>query len=86
MELFANLYHAEITDTFGGEANYCWKRDYWIKANTERGAINKLAKHYGAGWVKDYEGRYNLKGAAICCFIDCLDDEEMVGIDEDKII
>lgn len=42
-----NYFFAEVTDTFGGEANYCWVRRYKIKANTERGAINKLAKHEG---------------------------------------
>ena len=44
-----NNYKIEITDTFGGEANYSWIRRYEIAANTMRGAMQKLAKQYGAG-------------------------------------
>ena len=69
-----NNYKIEITDTFGGEANYSWVRRYEIAANTMRGAMQKLAKQYGAGWRKDYDtgdiARYNLTGACVCCFVD----------------
>lgn len=68
-----NQYHIEITDTFGGEANYCWKKEYLVKANTVRGAITKLAKSQGGGWRKDWGDsdttRYNLKGACVCAFV-----------------
>lgn len=64
----------EITDTFGGEANYCWVRRYEYKAKSELGAIQKLAREYGAGWKFDYStgesSRYNMTGAAVCCFIE----------------
>jgi hypothetical protein len=64
----------EITDTFGDEANYSWVRRYRIEANTERGAINKLAKEYGAGWRKEYStgdmSRYNLQGVCVCLLIE----------------
>lgn len=68
-----NTYEIEITDTFGGEANYCWVRRYTFKARTIRGAINMLAREYGSGWRKDWgdnhEARYNLTGACVCCFV-----------------
>ena len=64
----------EITDTFGGEANYSWVRRYEYKAKSERGAIQKLAREYGSGWKFEYNdgncSRYNMTGAAICCFIE----------------
>ena len=72
-----NNYKIEITDTFGGEANYSWVRRYEIAANTMRGAMQKLARQYGAGWRKDYDTgdftRYNLTGTCICCFVDLAD-------------
>lgn len=64
----------EVTDTFGGEANYSWVRRYTCKAKSFRGAIQWLARNHGAGWTKDYDAgdmsRYNLDGAAICAFIE----------------
>jgi hypothetical protein len=34
-------YNAEITDLFGGNANYGWVRRYEIKAKNFRGAITE---------------------------------------------
>ena len=42
-----NKFYFEVTDTFGGEMNYCWLHRYIINATTERGAISKLARHTG---------------------------------------
>ena len=69
-----NTYHIEVTDTFGGEANYCWKREYMVRAHTMRGAIQVLARKDGAGWIKVYgdnfdNARYDLSGACVCCFV-----------------
>ena len=44
-----NTYKIEITDTFGGEANYSWVRRYEIAANTMKGAMQKLARQYEIG-------------------------------------
>jgi hypothetical protein len=64
----------EITDTFGGEANYCWVRRYECEAKSILGAIRKLAREYGAGWKFDYStgdmARYNLAGACVCAFVE----------------
>jgi len=68
-----DTYHIEITDTFGGEANYSWKKDFLVKANTARGAITKLAKSEGGGWRADWDSgdtvRYNLGGCCVCAFV-----------------
>ena len=58
----------EITDTFGGEANYCWVRRYKIAAHSIRGALRKLARNYGAGWHDVGAGRWDLRNACICAF------------------
>ena len=68
-----STFHIEVTDTFSGEANYCWVRRYKYEAKSVLGAIQKLARDYGGGWRLDYDtgemARYNLRGAAICCFV-----------------
>lgn len=66
-------YHIEVTDTFGGEANYTWVKKFTYKASSFLGAIRMLAREHGSGW-KDvgYCGecqQYNLKNACITCFI-----------------
>lgn len=74
-----NTYQIEVTDTFGGEANYCWVRRYTVRAKSIRGAIQTLAKEYAKGWKLEYSdslhARYNLKGCAICCFIDYVESD-----------
>jgi hypothetical protein len=58
----------EVTDTYGGEANYCWVKHYAVTANTQRGAICKVAKETGYRFRSDGL-RYNVKGAAVCAFV-----------------
>ncbi len=65
-----NTYLAEVTDTFGGEANYCWVRRYRIKASSELGAIRKLHNLEGYAWRKEYDGRYRAQGACIVAFVE----------------
>lgn len=63
----------EITDTFGGEANYSWVRRYECKAKSMLGAIQWLAHNYGGGWRKEIEcgdyAQYKMRGACITAFI-----------------
>lgn len=42
-------YSIEVTDTFGGEANYCWVRRGTTQATSRRGQI-EAAKRV-AGWA-----------------------------------
>lgn len=71
-------YHIEVTDTYGGDANYSWRKQWLVKASSPLGAINKLAKSEGSGWRKDWDTgdtvRYNLKGACVCAFVMYLDE------------
>jgi hypothetical protein len=71
-------YHIEVTDTFGGEANYCWRKQWLVTASSARGAITKLAKAEGSGWRMAWDCgdtvRYDLKGSCICAFVMWIDD------------
>ena len=69
----------EMTDTFGGEANYCWVRrgELDIDPGTSTLAIVRQVKQAlglsGVRCTLDYDSgsqlRYNINGAAICFFI-----------------
>ena len=63
------LFKIEVTDTYGGEANYSWVKRYEFLAVSPLGAMQMLARTHGAGWIKDYDtgnvARYNLKGAFV---------------------
>ena len=73
MAKFKNVYFVEITDTFGGDANYSWVTRHKIHANTIRGAVNKLSKDSGMTWrINSNYGdmlRYDSKLGATCFFI-----------------
>lgn len=66
-------FKVEVTDTFGGEANYSWVRRYTFKAKSFQGAITMLAKEYGGAWRKTIEcgdyAQYKAQGACITAFI-----------------
>ena len=61
-------YFAEVTDTFGGEANYCWVRRYKIKASTPTGAIRKVP----GSWRKtaDFGDMQRYDCGNTCCFLE----------------
>ena len=61
-------FYFEVTDTYGGEANYCWVNRIKISAKNLHGALIKLSKHTGLHFRSDGL-RYNAKGAAICAFL-----------------
>ena len=72
-----NLYYIELTDTFGGEANYSWVTRHVIRASTVRGAITKLAKRSGLHFkcVSNYGDclRYDSRSGATCAFVSAFD-------------
>jgi len=74
------LWSVEITDTFGGEANYSWVRRYELVATTPRGAMRRLSNQYGGSWSFDYSTgdltRYNQNGACVCAFVQLADQGE----------
>ena len=78
------MYQVEVTDTFGGEANYCWVRRYTFKpAKDSRLAIVRGAKAL-AGWsgvrcsVEYYGDSWTLRPSGMCqiMFINWEDDRE----------
>jgi len=64
----------EMTDTYGGEANYSWVSRFKVKAATMRGAIVKVSREAGlqGRLKKSYDTgetiRHDVSGAAICLF------------------
>jgi hypothetical protein len=69
-----NLYFVEVTDMYGGEANYSWVTRHVIRAKSERGAISALARRSGLNWRNDGI-RYLSRPSATCAFIDYFEPE-----------
>ena len=76
-----NTYNVYITDTFAGELNYCWVTKFKVKANTERGAVWKVARQTGFKFRYEYEEVWKAKNACIGLVID---DEEYPQYDYDN--
>lgn len=68
-----HLFFVEVTDTYGGEANYCWVKRFKVKAKSFQGAITKVARETGLSFRVDGSwgdlARYNARNAAICAFV-----------------
>lgn len=78
-----DLYAVEFTDTFAGEANYCWVERFTVRAANTRQAITRAKQRRYSSPVpvhtaSDYGDmvRIDIKGAAVCAFIEYLDPEE----------
>lgn len=62
-----NKFYFEMTDTFGGELNYCWLHRFEIKAKSLRGALQKLSRETGYNFR--YDGsNYRAKKACIVAY------------------
>ena len=67
-------WHVEFTDTYGGEANYCFVRRFAVRAHSIRGAARVAARHLGYSGRVHCVGswgdgaRYDIRGAALCFF------------------
>ena len=81
-------YVCEMTDTFSGEANYCWVKRVIVNASTRRGAIIKAAAHFGvSGRIRKTMDcgdmtRHDVQGAAICIFTNDADEFNTQGVSE----
>lgn len=62
-------YTFEVTDTFCGEVNYCWKREHVIEAKSLHGALCILSRIEGLNFRSVGCDRYDAKGACICAFL-----------------
>ena len=74
-----NIYFAELTDTFGGEANYGFVHRFKIHANSQLGAIRKLARETGYRYRKQWDGgdvtRYDSSSGLTCVFLSLYEDQ-----------
>lgn len=72
-----NHYYIEMTDTFGGEANYCWVNRFIVSASSPRGAMRKVAKKFGYS-VRDVGcDRWDTVSGATCFFVEWVDAAEV---------
>jgi hypothetical protein len=77
------IFGIDITDTFGGESNYCWVYRFNVTAKTERGAMRKIGREFGYAWRNVGADRWDALGACICAFIlDYPHDPERVTVKE----
>ena len=70
-----HFYLAEITDTFGGEANYSWVTRHKVLASSVRGALIRINRDSGLGLHSVGCDRFDSKSGATCCFITEWDEE-----------
>ena len=74
MEKGQKFYFVELTDTFGGEANYCWIKRYKVAASSFNGAIRKVAKESFYRFRYEYDTgdmvKYKAPGACVCAFVE----------------
>lgn len=66
-------YFVEMTDTFGGEANYSWVNRFIVAASSPLAAIRKVTRETGHPARKEWDSgdtvRYNVPGSCICYFL-----------------
>jgi hypothetical protein len=68
-------YFIEITDTFGGEANYSWVTRHKVRASSLRGALIRINRESGLGFRSVGCDRYDSRSGATCAFITEWDDD-----------
>ena len=70
-------FYCELTDTFGGEANYAWVTRFKVRASTMRGAMLKVGRVTGLNFrcVMDSSDmrRYDSKSGTTCLFVEQFD-------------
>ena len=74
------LFFVELTDTYGGEANYSWVTRRLVRATTLMGAARKMAREAGlhVHRTADYgdSARYDSASCATCMFINWAEGDE----------
>lgn len=75
------IFFVEVTDTYGGEANYSWVHRFKVHASTARGAMRKVERRlpYLGGVRKDWDTgdveRWAWRKACVCAFVECYTDQ-----------
>jgi len=62
-----NTFYFEMTDTFGGELNYCWLTRFAINAKNLKGALIKLSKETGYNF-RNNGLHYKAKHACVAAY------------------
>jgi len=71
-------FYFHLTDTFGGETNYCWIKRYFVDANSLHGALCIISRELGYNFSLYCTDIYHAKGA---CIAICFDDVSNMWID-----
>lgn len=69
-----SLFFIEVTDMYGGEANFSWVTRHVIRARSERGAVSALSRRSGLNWRSDGV-KYLSRSGASCAFVSAFDPE-----------
>ena len=73
------IYFVELTDTFGGEANYSWVTRFKVHASSIVSAVRKVSKQTGLNFRKQWDPgdlvRYDSKSGATCLFVSAYEDQ-----------
>ena len=76
-----NRYFIEMTDTFSGEANYCWVNRFIVSASSHRGAMRKVCARTGdrVQCVDRYNDPQTWDSTIGCIryFVEWIDDEQV---------
>ncbi len=69
------FWFVELTDTYGGEANYSWVTRVKVQAKTLEHAVRRFSKDAGftgrvrADWDDGTSKRFNVRAAPLCFFV-----------------
>ena len=75
-----NRYFVEMTDTYGGEANYCWVNRFIVSASSARGAMRKVCARTGDRVQCVMSGdpeRWDSRTDCVCYFVEWVDDADV---------
>ena len=75
-EVRPSMWFVEITDTFGGEANYSWVTRHKVRASSPRGAMVRIGRASGLSWRSVGADRYDSASGATCAFVSEYDPAE----------
>lgn len=77
-----HTYFIEMTDTFGGEANYCWVNRFIVSASSPRGAMRRVCARTGDS-VRSVGGdRWDSTRGCVCYFVEWVDPAEVADYQE----
>lgn len=80
-------YFVEMTDTFAGEANYCWVNRFIVSASSHRGAMRRVCNRTGDKvYCVDRYNEPQTWDSTIGCiryFVEYVDDDDIARMTAD---